>query len=366
MRALRLLLALYALHAGMALGAPANVKFMTITNTVSQTVVNSSTMSPAFSQLGVGTVTLSDDGSGNLQSSGSFSGTFTVSGTSANQALITSGSNHATSVGGTANQVLAIGGGGAPAFTAITDALINSAAAIQESKLAPVTPGQVLLGNGSGVVTGTTITGDINVTSAGVARLAAPSVLNSTGSTIGALVPVYIKSDGSLGLAGANVANIATAAVGFTTGSIPTATSGTVYIKPGTAISGFSGLTPGAEVYLGLTAGTYTQSTAGFSPSTPLYGLGEALTASQVTFKPRFIQALKPVAQYTFTGNGSTSNYTLGQSLNSTQVVMVYQDGRLQGEGALLSYVRNTSLGRIEFTSPPDNQTAITVIVFNM
>lgn len=63
--------------AGVALGSPTNVHLMTVSG-VQPTVVQSNVMSPGFSEVGVGTVTLSDDGSGNLVTSGSIHSTSPV------------------------------------------------------------------------------------------------------------------------------------------------------------------------------------------------------------------------------------------------------------------------------------------------
>jgi len=50
---------------------------------------------------------------------------------------------------------------------------------LQLSKLASVSGGQVLLGNGSGVVTGTTISGDVTVSDAGVTAITAGAIVNA-------------------------------------------------------------------------------------------------------------------------------------------------------------------------------------------
>ena len=66
----------------------------------------------------------------------------------------------------------------------VLNADINSAAAIAHSKLANATPGQVLLGTTTtGVVTATTISGDITINGAGVATIAANSVALGTDTT---------------------------------------------------------------------------------------------------------------------------------------------------------------------------------------
>jgi hypothetical protein len=68
--------------------------------------------------------------------------------------------------------------------TSIVNADINASAAITHSKLANATAGQVLLGTTStGVVTATTISGDITIDGAGVVTIAANSVALGTDTT---------------------------------------------------------------------------------------------------------------------------------------------------------------------------------------
>jgi hypothetical protein len=70
------------------------------------------------------------------------------------------------------------------ADSTIVDGDINTAAAIAHSKLANATAGQVLLGTTTtGVVTATTISGDITIDGAGVASIAANSVALGTDTT---------------------------------------------------------------------------------------------------------------------------------------------------------------------------------------
>jgi hypothetical protein len=56
---------------------------------------------------------------------------------------------------------------------------INAAAAIDHSKLASMTAGQVLLGNGSNVPTSTALSGDVTVNSSGVTAISSGAVVNA-------------------------------------------------------------------------------------------------------------------------------------------------------------------------------------------
>jgi hypothetical protein len=61
----------------------------------------------------------------------------------------------------------------------IANANISASAAIAHSKLANITAGQVLLGNASNVPTATALTGDVTVSSTGVATISAGAVITA-------------------------------------------------------------------------------------------------------------------------------------------------------------------------------------------
>lgn len=62
---------------------------------------------------------------------------------------------------------------------ALTNAHLSSSAAIDYSKLATLTAGNVVLGNASNVATSTALTGDVTVTSGGVTAIGASKVTNA-------------------------------------------------------------------------------------------------------------------------------------------------------------------------------------------
>lgn len=99
---------------------------------------------------------------------------------------LTSGQIIVGSVGGVPTAVavsgdltLAASGDMQIASGAIVNADVNASAAIAHSKLATATPGQVLLGNGSSVVTATTISGDATVSGTGDLQISAGAVVNA-------------------------------------------------------------------------------------------------------------------------------------------------------------------------------------------
>jgi hypothetical protein len=116
------------------------------------------------------------------------------------------------------------------------------------------------------------------------------SYTNDNGSAITIGQIVYIKTDGDVDLAQATVAAIADAQLGIVKdASIASAADGLIFVKDGSIISGFTGLTIGAKLYVSrATAGAYTQSLAGFVAGEMVYSLGRAISATEIAFDPEF------------------------------------------------------------------------------
>ena len=118
------------------------------------------------------------------------------------------------------------------------------------------------------------------------------SLQNDNASAITALQLVYIKSNGNVDLAKADIANFDQVALGVVlASSIAAAASGEVVVRSGAIISGFSNLTPGLSVYVSpTTAGDYQQSpTTGFEVGDFVYSIGRAVSDTEVHFNPEFI-----------------------------------------------------------------------------
>jgi hypothetical protein len=117
---------------------------------------------------------------------GSVTSTMIADGTIVNADINSSAAIDKTKISGTA---ITAGDTGTVTSTmiadgTIVDADINASAAIAHSKLANATAGQILLGTTTtGVVTATTISGDITINGAGVASIAANSVALGTDTT---------------------------------------------------------------------------------------------------------------------------------------------------------------------------------------
>jgi len=261
----------------------------------------------------------------------------------------------------------------------------------------PLASGKVLVGDFSGTASPVTLTGDVTNSNTGVTTIGAAAVdeskfsssaLSATGDLVGGSGTklsvkytttftadssvavneiVYVKSNGNIDLATGATVGIATAPIGVAAASISASSSGLVYIKNGSVVGGFSGLTAGAEVYLSKsTPGATTQSLVAFSGADNIISLGKSISTTSIVFNPRFKQAAQPVASYNYTSDGVTLTYALGQTLNSTQYIGVYVNGRLQEEGVGKSYTRDTGTGSIVFDTAPVSTSLITVVVYNM
>lgn len=62
---------------------------------------------------------------------------------------------------------------------------------------------------------------------------------------------------------------------------------------------------------------------------------------------------------------GSVSNITVGATLTSSTKIDVYRNGQMLREGVSHDFVRNTSLNRVEFSSPVYPGSWIRVRVFS-
>lgn len=93
---------------------------------------------------------------------------------------------------------IAIASGGTASISAgvIVNADVNSAAAIDFSKLASLTSANILLGNASNVATSTAVTGDVTISNAGVTAIAAGAIVDADVSA-SAEIAVSKLADGS-------------------------------------------------------------------------------------------------------------------------------------------------------------------------
>lgn len=93
--------------------------------------------------------------------------------------LIGNASNVATSVSVTGDVTISNTGVTAIATGVVVNADINASAAIDHSKLANITAGNILLGNASNVPTSTAVTGDVTISSTGVTAIASGVIVDA-------------------------------------------------------------------------------------------------------------------------------------------------------------------------------------------
>jgi hypothetical protein len=93
--------------------------------------------------------------------------------------LVGNGSNVATSVAMSGDVTITNAGVAAIASGVIVDADISASAAIAYSKLAALASGNILVGNASNVATSVAMSGDVTITNAGVAAIASGVIVNA-------------------------------------------------------------------------------------------------------------------------------------------------------------------------------------------
>ena len=162
----------------------------------------------------------------------------------------------------------------------IANADIAAGAAIAFSKLAPLTSANILVGNGSNVATSVALSGDVTITNAGVATVAAGSTSaagklqltdsTSSTSTTTAATPNAVKSaydlaNAALPKSGGTMTGAITFAAGQTiSGYAPLASptfTGTVTIPAGASISGYAALAT-AQTFTAAQRGTVSALTS--------------------------------------------------------------------------------------------------------
>lgn len=170
----------------------------------------------------------------------------------------------------------------------ITAAQIANAT-ITATQLAASVAGNGLTGGAGAALSVVVADTTLVVGASGVALNASDAYVNDNAGTVSVGQVVYIKTNGHIDLA-SNVVASNLVDIGIVKdATIAAAGTGNVWTQEGIKISGFSGLTPGAPVYVSNTAGALTQSTSGFTAGQFVYQVGYALTASVIRFEPSFL-----------------------------------------------------------------------------
>lgn len=151
--------------------------------------------------------------------------------------LVGNGSNVAVSVAVTGDVTITNAGVTAIASGVIVNADINASAAIAFSKLAALTNGNILVGNGSNVATSVAVTGDVTITNAGVTAIASGVIVNADINASAAIAFSKLAALTSTNILVGNGSNVATAvamsgdATLANTGALTIATGAVTYAK---------------------------------------------------------------------------------------------------------------------------------------
>jgi len=164
-----------------------------------------------------------------------------------------------------------------------------SDAGVTEAKLAASVAGDGLAG-GAGSPLSVNVSDGLRILSDNVQRDDAIVAQNDDASSVSIRNIVRIEADGNFVLADKSDSGLdeGTRFAIVEDASIASAASGRVIVRSGALISGFSGLTPSAPVYLGA-SGAIVQNTTGFSVGTDsVVRIGYAHSASVIEFSPEY------------------------------------------------------------------------------
>ena len=194
----------------------------------------------------------------------------------------------ANKVSGSAVQLAASGGLEDSSGLQIKAASVTSAmlaGSIADSKLSTITTANKVSGSAVQLKSGGGLKDD-----SGLAQQDAISKTNDNAGAITIRQIVYVKADGDVDLAKADVATLDQFELGIVeVASIAAAAAGLIVLKEGAIVGGFTALTPGAPVYVSrATAGAYQQDLSGFVAGEFVYMVGRAVSATEVKYAPKF------------------------------------------------------------------------------
>lgn len=114
---------------------------------------------------------------------------------------------------------------------------------------------------------------------------------NDNASAITVRKAVYIKANGKVDLAAADVASLSDFALGIVEdASIAAAATGKIIVRHGAIVGGFASLTPGLDYYVDKAApgSIVTLASLTLIAGDTLYLVGRAISATQILFNPRY------------------------------------------------------------------------------
>lgn len=163
-------------------------------------------------------------------------------------------------------------------------------AGITETQLATSVAGNGLSGGGGSALAVLAQDG-IKVGVSGVAVDYTKSFTNDNAGSITVRQIVYEKSNGNVDLAVATNSALIGAKIGIVADtSIATTASGLISVRPGAEVGGYSGLTPGAAVYVSRgTPGAVTQDLSAFVAGEQVVRVGHAVSSTALIFQPAHV-----------------------------------------------------------------------------
>jgi hypothetical protein len=149
--------------------------------------------------------------------------------------LIGNASNVPTSTAVTGDVTISNTGVTSISSGVIVNAEINASAAIDYSKLAPLTSGNILLGDATNVATSTAVTGDITISNTGVTAIASGVIVNADISTSAAIAYSKLATLTAGNIVLGNAGNVATSTA--VTGDVTISSSGVTAISSGVIVN---------------------------------------------------------------------------------------------------------------------------------
>ena len=214
--------------------------------------------------------------------------------------LVGNASNVATSVAMSGDITITNTGATAIGSGVIVNADVNASAAIAHSKLANATDGQLLLGTTTtGVVTATTVTGDVTITGAGVTAISSGVIVNADVNTSAAIALSKLASGTSAQVVIANASGVPTYTT--LTGDVTISNTGVTSIAANSVALG----TDTTGNYMsGVSAGTGISVT-----HTPAEGSSATIALNATLDDLSNVSAATPVGGYVLTYDAIGSNW---------------------------------------------------------
>jgi hypothetical protein len=171
-----------------------------------------------------------------------------------------------------------------------TDTLNIKAGGVTATQLNASVAGDGLAGGG-GTALSVNVGDGMQILSDAVAADYTKAFTNDNAGAITTGQVVYVKANGNVDLAQANIADLNDFELGIVkAATVATTASGAITVRRGAIRGGYTGLTPGKACYVSrTTAGAVTQSLTGFVAGEFVFSVGRAISATEILFSPNFI-----------------------------------------------------------------------------